>query len=46
MQWIYRQACIELPRVEQWRVGSRTNHSQPGDLVVQNPPRAGQLGAM
>lgn len=37
VQWIYRQAGIELPRVEQWRVGTRTNHPQPGDLVVQNP---------
>ncbi|WP_426225740.1 C40 family peptidase [Pseudarthrobacter sp. DSP2-3-2b1] len=37
VQWIYRQAGIELPRVEQWRVGARTNNPQPGDLVVQNP---------
>jgi hypothetical protein len=37
VQWIYRQAGIELPRVEQWRVGIRTNNPQPGDLVVQNP---------
>ncbi|MEW1811887.1 C40 family peptidase [Pseudarthrobacter phenanthrenivorans] len=37
VQWIYRQAGIELPRVEQWRVGTRTDHPQPGDLVVQNP---------
>ncbi|WP_284990664.1 C40 family peptidase [Arthrobacter sp. efr-133-TYG-120] len=37
VQWIYRQAGIELPRVEQWRVGTRTNNPQPGDLVVQNP---------
>lgn len=37
VQWIYRQAGIELPRVEQWRVGVRTNSPQPGDLVVQNP---------
>lgn len=37
VQWIYRQAGIELPRVEQWRVGVRTNSPQPGDFVVQNP---------
>lgn len=37
VQWIYRQAGIELPRVEQWRVGVRTDNPQPGDLVVQNP---------
>lgn len=37
VQWIYRQAGIELPRVEQWRVGVRTEVPQPGDLVVQNP---------
>lgn len=37
VQWIYRQAGIELPRVEQWRVGVRTADPQPGDLVVQNP---------
>ena len=37
VQWIYRQAGIELPRVEQWRVGVPTENPQPGDLVVQNP---------
>jgi cell wall-associated NlpC family hydrolase len=37
VQWIYRQSGIELPRVEQWRVGVRTEDPQPGDLVVQNP---------
>lgn len=37
VQWIYRQAGIELPRVEQWRVGVRTDEPKPGDLVVQNP---------
>ncbi|MEW1808646.1 C40 family peptidase [Pseudarthrobacter sp. NPDC080039] len=37
VQWIYRQAGIELPRVEQWRVGVRTDTPKPGDLVVQNP---------
>lgn len=37
VQWIYRQAGVELPRVEQWRAGVRTEAPQPGDLVVQNP---------
>jgi peptidoglycan DL-endopeptidase CwlO len=37
VQWIYRQAGIDLPRVEQWRVGVRTEDPLPGDLVVQNP---------
>ncbi|MEV4990012.1 C40 family peptidase [Pseudarthrobacter sp. LMD1-1-1.1] len=37
VQWIYRQAGIELPRVEQWRLGVRVNDPKPGDLVVQNP---------
>jgi cell wall-associated NlpC family hydrolase len=37
VQWIYRQVGIELPRVEQWRVGVRTEDPRPGDLVVQNP---------
>lgn len=37
VQWIYRQVGIELPRVEQWRVGRTTNKPQIGDLVVQNP---------
>ncbi|MGM9473060.1 C40 family peptidase [Pseudarthrobacter sp. YS3] len=37
VRWIYRQAGIDLPRVEQWRVGVRTEDPQPGDLVVQNP---------
>ncbi|KRE72648.1 C40 family peptidase [Arthrobacter sp. Soil762] len=36
VQWIYRQAGINLPRVEQWRVGVRTDNPLPGDLVVQN----------
>jgi hypothetical protein len=44
VQWIYRQAGIELPRVEQWRVGTRTNNPQPGDLVVQNPQGPGNWG--
>ncbi|WP_157407539.1 C40 family peptidase [Arthrobacter sp. ZBG10] len=37
VQWIYRQAGIDLPRVEQWRVGRMTDTPQIGDLVVQNP---------
>lgn len=37
VQWIYRQVGIELPRVEQWRVGRMTDSPQIGDLVVQNP---------
>jgi cell wall-associated NlpC family hydrolase len=37
VQWIYRQIGINLPRVEQWRSGIRTDQPQPGDLVVQNP---------
>ncbi|MFF1830685.1 C40 family peptidase [Paenarthrobacter sp. NPDC058040] len=37
VQWIYRQVGIELPRVEQWRVGRMTDDPQIGDLVVQNP---------
>lgn len=37
VQWIYTQVGINLPRVEQWRVGQRTENPQPGDLVVQNP---------
>ncbi|MET3173811.1 UNVERIFIED_ORG: cell wall-associated NlpC family hydrolase [Arthrobacter sp. UYCu721] len=44
VQWIYRQAGIELPRVEQWRVGVRTEDPQPGDLVVQNPQRPENWG--
>lgn len=37
VQWIYRQVGIELPRVEQWRVGRITDSPQIGDLVAQNP---------
>jgi cell wall-associated NlpC family hydrolase len=37
VQWIYRQVGINLPRVEQWKVGQRTETPHPGDLVVQNP---------
>ncbi|MFE4079263.1 C40 family peptidase [Paenarthrobacter sp. YIM B13468] len=36
VQWIYRQVGIELPRVEQWRVGRMTDNPKVGDLVVQN----------
>lgn len=47
VQWIYRQVGINLPRVEQWRVGVRTDNPQPGDLVVQNaqgPNNWGHVG--
>jgi len=47
VQWIYRQAGINLPRVEQWLVGVRTDSPQPGDLVVQNaqgPNNWGHVG--
>lgn len=47
VQWIYRQSGINLPRVEQWRVGVQTNNPQPGDLVVQNaqgPNNWGHVG--
>jgi hypothetical protein len=47
VQWIYRQAGISLPRVEQWRVGKRTENPRPGDLVVQNaqgPDNWGHVG--
>ncbi|MET4144851.1 C40 family peptidase [Arthrobacter sp. UYCo732] len=47
VQWIYRQVGINLPRVEQWRVGKRTEDPQPGDLVVQNsqgPNNWGHVG--
>jgi cell wall-associated NlpC family hydrolase len=47
VQWIYRQAGINLPRVEQWRVGERTRTPQRGDLVVQNaqgPNNWGHVG--
>jgi cell wall-associated NlpC family hydrolase len=37
VQWIYKQAGFNLPRVDQWTVGHRTDNPQPGDLVVQNP---------
>ncbi|WP_190989251.1 C40 family peptidase [Pseudarthrobacter sulfonivorans] len=47
VQWIYWQVGINLPRVEQWRVGVRTDNPQPGDLVVQNaqgPNNWGHVG--
>lgn len=47
VQWIYRQAGINLPRVDQWKVGKRTENPQPGDLVVQNaqgPDNWGHVG--
>lgn len=44
VQWIYGQAGINLPRVDQWRVGTRTDNPQPGDLVVQNAQGPGDWG--
>lgn len=47
VQWIYRQVGINLPRVEQWRIGVRTENPQLGDLVVQNaqgPNNWGHVG--
>lgn len=47
VQWIYRQVGISIPRVEQWRVGVRTDNPRPGDLVVQNaqgPNKWGHVG--
>ncbi|MFE5835817.1 C40 family peptidase [Arthrobacter sp. NPDC056493] len=44
VQWIYRQVGINLPRVEQWRVGVRTRTPQPGDLVVQNAQGSNNWG--
>jgi hypothetical protein len=47
VQWVYRQVRINLPPVEQWRVGVRTENPQPGDLVVQNaegPNNWGHVG--
>lgn len=44
VQWIYRQVGIELPRVEQWRVGRMTDNPQIGDLVVQNPQGSNNWG--
>ncbi|MDI3241542.1 NlpC/P60 family protein [Arthrobacter sp. AL08] len=44
VQWIYRQAGVNLPRVEQWRVGTRTDNPQQGDLVVQNAQGANNWG--
>lgn len=35
VQWIHRQVGMNLPRVNQWTVGTRTEDPQPGDLVVQ-----------
>jgi peptidoglycan DL-endopeptidase CwlO len=47
VQWIYRQVGINLPRTEQWTVGTRTDNPRPGDLVVQNadgPNHWGHVG--
>lgn len=41
VQWIYDQAGIKLPRVNQWTAGSKTTDPQPGDLVVQRQSSPG-----
>ncbi|GAB3518709.1 C40 family peptidase [Arthrobacter monumenti] len=37
VQWAYRHAGIELPRVSQWAVLEPTTTPSPGDLVAQRP---------
>lgn len=44
VQWVYSQAGINLPRTEQWTLGTPTTNPQPGDLVVQNPDGANHWG--
>ncbi|WP_051388792.1 C40 family peptidase [Arthrobacter sp. 35W] len=44
VQWVYRQAGIQLPRTEQWLAGRPTAAPKPGDLVVQNPDRPNHWG--
>ncbi|GAA3310896.1 C40 family peptidase [Arthrobacter ramosus] len=44
VQWIYRQVGINLPRVDQWTIGHKTDSPQPGDLVVQNPQGSNNWG--
>lgn len=36
VQWVYAQAGIKLPRVNQWEAGKLTTKPVPGDIVVQN----------
>lgn len=44
VQWIFKQVGINLPRIDQWTVGHRTDNPQPGDLVVQNPQSPNNWG--
>ncbi|WP_051441754.1 C40 family peptidase, partial [Arthrobacter sp. H14] len=37
VQWAYRHAGIELPRVSQWEALRPTTTPSPGDLVTQRP---------
>lgn len=36
VQWVYAQAGIKIPRVNQWEAGKLTTNPVPGDIVVQN----------
>lgn len=36
VQWVYKQAGIDIPRVNQWEAGKVTTNPVPGDIVVQN----------
>lgn len=36
VQWVYKQAGINIPRVNQWEAGKVTTNPVPGDIVVQN----------
>lgn len=36
VQWVYAQAGIKIPRVNQWEAGKVTTAPVPGDIVVQN----------
>lgn len=36
VQWVYAQAGIKIPRVNQWEAGTITTKPVPGDIVVQN----------
>lgn len=37
VQWVYRQAGVNLPRTHQWEYGVKVDSPEPGDLVVQVP---------
>jgi len=45
VQWIYKRAGINLPRVDQWTVGHETENSQPGGFGVAESAGTQQLGA-